>query len=448
MRIKSVRVAYDDVRYRAPMKFGNRTVDHITILNVQVAVEGPGGRRAQGEGAMTLANAWSWPALAYDDSLPLMKAHAEDIRRSLEQCPMDSDAFGFYEALTPEWHALGRRVAEGRTTAAMPVLCAAVTASAFDWALHDAEAKLAGRPIIGSARRGGPNLGRLIGREFSGETLEPYVQARPQERLFVYHSVGAGDPLTPGEVTRPVGDGGPECLVDWIQRDGLRYFKVKVGVSDLHDDVARVLAVHDVVAREMKRRGLVEWSYSIDFNETCPDVEYLLEFLLSIRAERPAAFTNIELLEQPTPRDMTAGIDLERVARLKPVVADEAVLDVETLQAARTLGYSGVAVKAGKGLSASLLVAAAAQKWGMTISVMDLTCPGLSFMASATLASHLPGVRAFEANARQYLPQTAHRGWDLRFPTLFALHEGAVQPSCLTGPGLATPYAAESPLSL
>jgi L-alanine-DL-glutamate epimerase-like enolase superfamily enzyme len=425
MKIRSVGIAYDDVSYRAPMTFGNRTVDHITILTVQVAVENAAGRLARGEGATTLANAWSWPALAYDDSLPLMRVHAEGIRRSLEQCPLDGDAFAFHQALAPEWNHLGQAVARTRALGEMPVLCAAVTASAFDWALHDAEARLWRRPIIGTTPA---DLGRLIGHEFAGETLEPYVRPSPQGRLFVYHSVGSRDPLTPGEVVAPVGDGGPECLVDWIKRDGLRYFKIVVGVRDLHEDVARVVGVHDVVAGEMKRRGLVEWSYAIDFNETCPDVDYLLEFLLCVRAERPEAFASIELLEQPTPRDMKGiGIELERVARLKPVVADEAVIDVETLRCARELGYSGVALKAGKGLSASLLMAAAAQKWGMTLSVMDLTCPGLSYVASATLAAHLPGVHAFEANARQLLPASAHGGWDRRLPSLFELREGMVQ---------------------
>jgi hypothetical protein len=121
---------------------------------------------------------------------------------------------------------------------------------------------------------------------------------------------------------------------------------------------------------------------------------------------------------------------------LKPVIADESVMDVETLRTAREMGYTGVALKAGKGLSASLLVAAAAQKWGMSLVVMDLTCPGPAFLASATLASRIPGVHALEANARQYLPREAHGDGERRAPELFQVSQGMVRTAGLAGPGL------------
>ena len=71
---------------------------------------------------------------------------------------------------------------------------------------------------------------------------------------------------------------------------------------------------------------------------------------------------------------------------------------------ARELGYTGAALKACKGQTQSLLLAAAAQKFGMFLCVQDLTCPGASLIHSAGLAAHIPGVAAIEANARQYFP--------------------------------------------
>ena len=40
----------------------------------------------------------------------------------------------------------------------------------------------------------------------------------------------------------------------------------------------------------------------------------------------------------------------------------------------------------------------------MFLCVQDLTCPGSSFIHSASLAAHIPGVAAIEANSRQYCP--------------------------------------------
>src|ERR1051325_9921892 len=45
-------------------------------------------------------------------------------------------------------------------------------------------------------------------------------------------------------------------------------------------------------------------------------------------------------------------------AKLKPVVIDEALTDYDAVKRARALGYSGVALKACKGIGPSLLMAA------------------------------------------------------------------------------------------
>jgi len=106
---------------------------------------------------------------------------------------------------------------------------------------------------------------------------------------------------------------------------------------------------------------------------------------------------------------------------------------------AREMGYTGAALKACKGQSQALLMAAAAQKFNMFLCVQDLTCPGASLIQSAGLAAHVPTVHAIEANARQYVP-AANRPWEGRFPGIFKLTGGMITTGTLTGPGLgATP---------
>jgi hypothetical protein len=99
------------------------------------------------------------------------------------------------------------------------------------------------------------------------------------------------------------------------------------------------------------------------------------------------------------------------------------------------MGYTGVALKACKGQSQAMLMAAAAQKFGMFLCVQDLTCPGASLIHSAGIAARVPGNAGIEANARQFVP-SANRGWDERFPGLFTIHDGMMNTGQLTGPGL------------
>ena len=89
------------------------------------------------------------------------------------------------------------------------------------------------------------------------------------------------------------------------------------------------------------------------------------------------------------------------------------------------MGYTGAALKACKGQSQSLLMAAAAQKYGMFLCVQDLTCVGASLIHSAGLAAHVPGVAAIESNARQYCP-AANAPWEGRFPGIFRITDGTM----------------------
>jgi hypothetical protein len=78
---------------------------------------------------------------------------------------------------------------------------------------------------------------------------------------------------------------------------------------------------------------------------------------------------------------------------------------------------------------------AAAQKYEMFLCVQDLTCPGASFLHSASLTARIPTVAAIEGNARQYCP-AANEGWRDRFPSMFEITDGTVGTAELDGPGL------------
>ena len=56
----------------------------------------------------------------------------------------------------------------------------------------------------------------------------------------VFHSVGASDPIEPSDVKQRVDDGLPNTLEEWIRRDGLIRFKIKLNGGNLPADLDRV----------------------------------------------------------------------------------------------------------------------------------------------------------------------------------------------------------------
>jgi L-alanine-DL-glutamate epimerase-like enolase superfamily enzyme len=184
------------------------------------------------------------------------------------------------------------------------------------------------------------------------------------------------------------------------------------------------------------KRGCTDWHYSLDFNEKCASVDYVLEFLERVRLVSPQALDRVQYIEQPTHRDLkNRGTSVVKAAHIKPIVIDESLVDYESLLLARELGYTGVALKACKGQTESLLMAAAAQKFGMFLCVQDLTCPGASLLHSAGLAARIPGVAAIEGNGRQYCP-AGNTLWEEEFPAMFLITRGSIGTHCLTRDGL------------
>lgn len=442
VRVRDLSFGYEDHLYRTPIKFGGLVLDRVTLLNVDCVVEDATGRYAKGFGSMPMGNIWSFPSrrMSYDTTLNAMKVLAERIAAITRAYGEPGHPIDINWALEPEYLKAASEVS-GRLKLAEPIpkLCTLVTASPFDAAIHDAFGKLHARNCY---RTYGPDLmtrdlGFYLGADFQGEFPERYVLQRAKPRMPLYHLVGALDPITEEDIEKRINDGLPETLPEWIRYNGLTHIKIKLNGDDLKWDVERVLRVDRVTEEVQRERGVARWFYSLDFNERCPNVDYLLEFLRQIKQKAQAGFERIQYVEQPTARDLKANRQnvMHEAAKLKPVVIDESLTDLESLHLAREMGYTGAALKACKGQSHSVLMAAAAQKYRMFLCVQDLTCPGASLIHSAGLAAHIPGVAAIEANSRQYVP-AANRGWEKRFPGIFIIKDGMMDTGALDGPGL------------
>jgi len=440
VRIAGVSYSTEDFRYRAPYKFGGQEVDRATILNVHCTVETRRGHTAHGFGSMTLGNVWSFPSLPYDVTLGAMKTLAERLRKITADYQEFGHPIDLNVALEQAYLEAAADVSRQlRLAEPIPKLCTLVTASPFDAALHDAFGKA---HHVNCYQTLGPDfmahdLAHYLTPAFQGEYLDRYVLREPKARLALYHSVGASDPIVEGDIKKRIGDGLPETLPEWIRWNGLTHFKIKLNGNDLDWDVERVVGIDRVASGVERERHVSDFTYSLDFNEKCPNVRYLLDFLDRVKQRTPAGFARIQYVEQPTARDLAANRSnvMHAASKLVPVVIDESLTGLESLELARQMGYTGVALKACKGITQSLLMAAAAQKYKMFLCVQDLTCPGASLVENVGLAAHVPGVTAIEANAREYVP-SASKGWESRFPGIFVVKDGTLKTANLNGAGL------------
>jgi L-alanine-DL-glutamate epimerase-like enolase superfamily enzyme len=440
-RVESIDFGYEDYTYRAPLKFGGAIVDRVTLLNVNCVLRTRSGKTAKGFGSMPMGNIWAFPSkMPYAKTLNAMKELAGRINKVTAGYKDFAHPVDINEALEPEYIKAAAEVSRQlQLEEAIPKLCTLVTASPFDAAIHDAYGKLFG---LSSYETYGPehmthDLSHYLGKEFKGEYLSRYVTPKPKPVMPLYHLIGAVDPLVESDIAKRIGDGLPETLPEWIRYNGLTHLKIKLNGNDLKWDVDRVVAVDRVVSETQKQRGVAKWVYSADFNEKCPNVQYLLGWLRQVKEKTPAGFDRIQYVEQPTKRDLKADRAnvMHEASKLRPVVIDESLTDLQNLLLAREMGYTGAALKACKQQTQAVLMAAAAQKFKMFLCVQDLTCPGASLIHSAGLAAHVPGVAAIEANARQYVP-AANKPWEAKFPGIFRVKDGMMKTGELNKPGL------------
>ncbi len=442
IRILEATCSTQQIDYRTPIKFGGRIVNDVVLFDVRVRVETRDGRVAEGTGSMPIGNVWAWPtdAVSGEDTQQAMISLGE----RLTQQASDYQGAGHPLEITHEL-ATGQAATEAavrqskQLAEAMPRLAQLVAASPLEAAIHDAYGRALGQnsyDVLGEEFVNA-DLAHYLTDEFAGEYLDRYTLRTPKPTMPLYHLVGALDPLTSSDIATRIADGLPETLGEWILADGLTHLKIKLNGDDLAWDVERVASIERVAVEAQQQRGCNDWWYSLDFNEKCANVQYVLDFLARVKEVSPGALQRVQYIEQPTHRDLKANPEnrMHAAAKIKPVVIDESLLDLESLLLAREQGYTGMALKACKGHSEALLMGAAAQKYGLFLCVQDLTCVGYSFLHSASIAARLPTIAAIEGNGRQYCP-AGNQDWVERFPSMFDIQNGEVGTAVLTGPGL------------
>jgi L-alanine-DL-glutamate epimerase-like enolase superfamily enzyme len=443
IKLLEIEPTFTDAVLRTPLKFGSGIVAAVTSMTCRALVETRDGRRAEGLGHILLSDLWGFPSqvVGHEQRDAAMRRVAEGFCRFMLDNARYGHPMDLYLEAKPHLKDIAASVdAELSLAEGMPILGALVCASPVDAALHDAFGKANG---ICSYDGYGPafmgmDLSRWCGSDFAGKYPADYLHESYKPHLPIFHLVGGVDKLTRGEVTdSDPRDGLPVALEDWIERDGIRCFKVKLRGNDNDWDVARTAEIAEVVAATDDRLGIKSKFYlSTDSNEMNPDPESVVDYLRRLQERSKPAYDALLYLEQPTERDLTVHrFDMRPVAALKPVVVDEGVTDVERMDLAIELGWSGVGLKTCKGHSSALLYVAKAREQNLVLTFQDLTNPGLSLIHEAGFAARIDTLMGFEYNSRQYLPHeqpeviAAHR-------PVFEVRDGLVSTESLGAVGL------------
>ena len=127
--------------------------------------------------------------------------------------------------------------------------------------------------------------------------------------------------------------------------------------------------------------------------------------------------------------------DMRPLAALKPVLIDESLASAHDFRRAMELGWSGIALKSCKCLSADLLLLCAAEMAGVPYAVQDLTNPSIALVESIGLAARIHTIKGVEANSRQFFPE-ANRLISEVHSGLCAVRDGYARTESIRGTGL------------
>jgi len=445
IRILDVEVHFRYKTFRAALKFGGSvrgpSARAGADLHVSALVETKDGKRGEGHAAMVLGSAWSWPSQAVSSAMVTEAMRGLAVRFGGELCKRKEYAHPIEHAMETEpllFELADEIVEQMKLEEPMPRMCALVAAAPFDAALHDAFG-IANE--IDSYAGLGPDhlsfdLSRYLGPAFAGKYPSQYVKPTYPRSIPVFHLVGGLDKLTRSELADDDPDDGyPNCLEDWIARDGVYCLKIKLRGNDMDWDVDRTLSVERVAREELAKLGVRELYLTADANEMCPDAEFVVEYLTKVRERSPAVFDAIIYLEQPTTRNVFENpIDLSSAAQLKPVLLDEGLSSLEAMDEALRQGYTGVALKTCKGQTNSLLMLAKASEAGIPYAVQDLTLTGIGLIQSAGFAARISTIKGFEANARQFCPEASARE-EHAHPGIFRARNGQLDLRSIQGGG-------------
>lgn len=423
-QILKARVSFVHQPFVRPLILSTGAIEAITQADAYVRVRLPGSNvEVEGAGCMYLSDLWAWPdpAFTHDQRDAAMRAYCEHLAAEL---PKRFGAAAHPLRLGLQLHDYvaheqSENVIEGPLP---PVLARSVCACIFDAAIHDAVGRAVNRSAFDLYDQpfDAPEADAFFtGGQGASRAIQQLLQTPARTTSPAWWIVGKADDLE--KDVRPVAD-----------EKGFFAFKIKIMGREAEVDAARVAEVYQAC----KRWGIEQPRITIDSNEANPDAASVMSFL-DILAERdPAAYAALEMVEQPTGRDIAKfPFDWSAVGARKPVMVDEGLMTLDSMPLSQSQHWSGFALKTCKGHSFALTAAAWAHQNNMLLSLQDLTNPGLAAVHAALFAARVPTLNGVELNTMQFTP-AANGRWVNIHPGLFHIQNGLHQLPDAKTPGL------------
>jgi hypothetical protein len=277
-----------------------------------------------------------------------------ELVRLIEQAREIYLAAGEFESPFELWQKCHPQIMKLGRDANQESLTSSFASAIFERAVVDAVCRLQDLPVFLAVK-----LGRLgfkpaaIHPEVAKLAWEKSLPRYPRAEFSIRHTVGGLDPISKTDLPddKRVNDGLPETLEEYIEEDGIRFFKVKVS-GNVEADLERMAKVWSVVS------GALEPVITLDANEAYEDLGAFAEFVRRFEAEQIGCFQHVEYIEQPLPRALTLDPkttkQIRAISESKRLLIDEADGTVDAFRRALNIGYLGTSHKNCKGFFKSL----------------------------------------------------------------------------------------------
>ena len=232
-------------------------------------------------------------------------------------------------------------------------LCLSFCIALVERALIDAFCRINKQPFFNALQQN--TLGikpEAVHPELDGFQWLNHLPQKPLDTVYIRHTVGPLDPVTAtdAEGNETPNDDLPHTLEQYVQCNGISYFKIKI-CGDPHSDIERLQKIWSVI-------GDLNPTITLDGNEAYDDTALFELFVNSLALQEPALFKQIIFIEQPTNRaatfDATSHDAITNIATQMPLIIDEADGYLHAFSDATKIGYTGVSHKNCKGVFKSI----------------------------------------------------------------------------------------------
>ncbi len=185
---------------------------------------------------------------------------------------------------------------------------------------------------------------------------------------------------------------GPAEMADDAERyvaDGFDVLKVKVGIGEIREDIARIKAIRERVGSAPKIR--------LDANQGW----HAKEAVRAIRLMEDAGLA-IELIEQPVLANDVDGLKYVTDNTLTPIMADESIFsakDALRILQLRAADLINIKLMKSGGIHEALKINALAESYGVECMVGSMIETKLGITAAAHFAASQPNVTRFDFDA-------------------------------------------------